>query len=70
VEVNGESGQAQYMNDTLAFFGGNVAAVFWYSLVDNSWELEQENPQSFGLVGNETFPRASFRALQNFACKK
>jgi hypothetical protein len=67
VEVSGESGQAQYMKDALAFFGGNVNAVFWYSLVDNSWELEQANPQSFGLVGNETIPQASFRALQNFA---
>jgi hypothetical protein len=70
VEVSGESGQAQYMNDTLSFFGENVTAVFWYSLVDNSWELEQANPQSFGLVGNETIPRASFRALQNFTCQK
>jgi hypothetical protein len=64
VEVSGESGQAQYMNDTLSFFGGNAAAVFWYSLVDNLWELEKENPQSFGLVGNETIPRASFRAYR------
>jgi hypothetical protein len=42
------------MKDALTFFGGNVTAVFWYSLLDNSWEQEQSNPQSFGLFRNET----------------
>jgi hypothetical protein len=58
--------QLLYMKDALTFFGGNVTAVFWYSLLDNSWEQEQSNPQSFGLFRNETTRRASFRALQNF----
>ena len=35
---NGESEQAQYLAGALGYFNGKVSRVFWYSLLDNSWE--------------------------------
>jgi hypothetical protein len=58
VEFEGESGQAQYMSDSLEYFKGKVTLLFWYSLVDNAWE---EN--GFGLIDNGT-PRLAYYILQ------
>lgn len=59
VEFEGESGQAQYMSDSLKYFERKVTVLFWYSLVDNDWE---EN--GFGLIDNE-IPRLAYYEMQN-----
>jgi hypothetical protein len=69
LEENREAAQAQYLFDALTFFSGNDAKVFWYSLRDNSWETEQSNPQSFGLIGNDAVPRQAYRELQENLAK-
>jgi hypothetical protein len=56
---HGESEQAQYLAEALGYFNGKVSRVFWYSLLDNSWE----KPQTFGLVDNGTL-RAGYFELQ------
>jgi hypothetical protein len=51
-----EKEQAQYMAGALGYFNGKVSKVFWYSLLDNSWE----GNQTFGLIDNETLRQAYF----------
>lgn len=59
-----EAAQAQYMVDALGYFNGTVSKVFWYSLKDNVWELKQETPQGFGLIGDDNVPRDAYAKLQ------
>ena len=55
----GEAVQAQYLSDTLQYFKGKVARLFWYSLSDNAWEND-----SFGLIGDGK-PRLAYYELQD-----
>jgi hypothetical protein len=63
IDFEGENAQAQYMHDSLAYFEGKVAKVFWYSLMDNAWEEER-----FGLIDGET-PRLAYYELQKLLAK-
>jgi hypothetical protein len=56
----GESGQSQYMVDAFGYFNGKVSKVFWYSLLDNSWE----GSQTFGLVDSNGTHRPAYFELQ------
>lgn len=58
IEGDGENGQAQYMRDALQYFQGKAAKLFWYSLIDNSWEQNR-----FGLINNG-IPRLAYHELQ------
>jgi hypothetical protein len=61
IDYEGESGQAQYMHDSLDYFEGKVAMFFWYSLVDNTWE-----DRSFGLIDGNGTLRLAYYELKNW----
>jgi hypothetical protein len=60
IDFEGESAQAQYMHDSLAYFEGKATMVFWYSLVDNAWEDKR-----FGLINGST-PRLAYYELKKY----
>ena len=64
IQADGEQGQAQYMADALQYFQGKTTHLFWYSLLDNTWE---EN--SFGLISHDGTPRLTYQELQKFTGK-
>lgn len=64
IDLDGENITAQYMTDAFQFFQGKVSVVFWYSLWDNPWEVNQTIPQYFGLLNSDGTPRPAYATLQ------
>jgi hypothetical protein len=64
IHEGGETGQAKYMADALGYFQGKATKVFWYSLLDNTWD-----PGNFGLIRNDSTPRPAYYELQKSISK-
>lgn len=67
IDVNNEDIPAQYLVKATRLFQTqpNVTHMFWYSLWDNQWEVNQTNPQYFGLLNSDGTHRPAFNQLQS-----
>jgi hypothetical protein len=65
IDVEGEEGQARYMRGALEYFKGSVTRFFWYSLLDNEWEVNDPvQPKHFGLIADGK-RRLAYNELRN-----
>jgi hypothetical protein len=65
IDSEREEGQARYMQGAIEYFKESASKFFWYSLLDNEWEIyDQGQPKHFGLIGDDG-PRPAYYELKS-----